>query len=106
MYCMCRLFALWMQTKANVMPLTYADNWQVLASEVGVLEALPFAAQFLECCALYCKKRAAIYTRNQRVFAGHKRLLRARGNPVPGGVELSRLILSGVWAPCLHGAET
>jgi hypothetical protein len=90
------------------MPLTYADNWQVLASEVGrVLEALPFAAQFLECCALYCKKRAAaIYTRNQRVSAGHKRLLRARGNPVPGGVELSRLILSGVWAPCLHGAET
>ena len=32
MYCMCRFFALWVQTKADVMPLTHADNWQVLAS--------------------------------------------------------------------------
>ena len=31
-YCMCRFFALWVQTKADVMPLTHADNWQVLAS--------------------------------------------------------------------------
>ena len=53
MFCMCWFFALWMQTKADVMPLTYADNWQVLATEVRrVLESLPFVAQFLECCAL------------------------------------------------------
>eukprot|EP00435_Cladocopium_sp_Y103_P013817 s2319_g3.t1 len=53
MYCMCRFFALWIQAKANVMPLTYADNWQVLASHTRpVLEALPHVADFLTCCAL------------------------------------------------------
>ena len=149
MFCMCRFFALWVQTKADVMPLTYADNWQVLASEVRrVLESLPFVAQFLECCALpispdkcwmwsttaegrrrlraaklndacipvklqavdlgadlpYCRRRAAA-KRNQRVSAGHRRLLRARGIPCSRWRK-SRLIVSGVWAQCLHGAET
>ena len=147
MFCMCRFFALWVQAKADVMPLTYADNWQVLASQVGpVLEALPFVAQFLEKCALpispqkcwmwsataegrrrmkaaclsddripvklqaidlgadlpYCKRRAAT-KRNQRVSAGHKRLLRARGVPCSRW-RRCRLILSGVWPQCLHGA--
>lgn len=53
MYCMCWFFTLWMQASANVMTLTYADNWQALTSQVGpVVEALPFVAQFLEKCAL------------------------------------------------------
>eukprot|EP00435_Cladocopium_sp_Y103_P006617 s4690_g2.t1 len=53
MYCMCRFFALWIQGKANVMPLTYADNWQVLASHTRpILGALPHVADFLTRCAL------------------------------------------------------
>eukprot|EP00435_Cladocopium_sp_Y103_P053188 s103_g17.t1 len=53
MYCMCRFFALWVQSKATVMPLTYADNWQVLSSDTRpVLEALPHVAEFLTRCSL------------------------------------------------------
>ena len=40
-----------------------------------------------------------------RVSAGHRRLLRARGIPCSRWRK-SRLIVSGVWAQCLHGAET
>ena len=149
MYCMCRFFALWIQAKANVMPLTYADNWQVLANETSpVLEALPHVAHFLTCCALpisphkcwlwsasgegrkrlkaatlgedripvklqsvdlgadlpYCRRRAAA-KRNQRVSLGHKRLLRAKGVSCSRWHK-TRLVLSGVWPQCLHGAET
>eukprot|EP00435_Cladocopium_sp_Y103_P008435 s1164_g2.t1 len=149
MYCMCRFFALWIQSKAAVMPLTYADNWQVLASQTGpVLEALPHVAHFLTCCALpisphkcwlwsasgegckrlkaaalgqdrvpvklqsvdlgadlpYCRRRAAA-KRNQRVSLGHKRLLRAKGVPCSRWRK-TRLVLSGIWPQCLHGAET
>ena len=149
MYCMCRFFALWIQAKVDVMPLTYADNWQVLASTYGpVRESLPHVAHFLACCALpvsphkcwlwsaskegrknlkmatigndqiplklqsvdlgadlpYCRRRAAA-KRNQRVSLGHKRLLRAKGVPCSRWHK-TRLVLSGVWPQCLHGAET
>ena len=149
MYCMCRFFATWIQSKAAVLPLTYADNWQIMASQVEpILTALPFLHEFLEKCALpispqkcwmwsatrqgrkvlrdasmgdhripvklqsvdlgadlpYCKKRAAA-KRNARVRLGHRRLQRARGVPC-SRMQKTRLILSGVWPQCLHGAET
>ena len=53
MYCMCRFFALWVQSKGQVLPLTYADNWQVLADTVEpVVHVLPAVEEFLSRCAL------------------------------------------------------
>ena len=51
----------------------------------------------------YCRRRAAA-KRSQRVSLGHKRLLRAKGVPCSRWHK-TRLVLSGVWPQCLHGAE-
>ena len=51
-----------------------------------------------------CKKRAAA-RRNQRISLGHRRLHRARAVPCSRWRK-TRLILSGIWPQCLHGAET
>lgn len=52
MFCMCRFFALWVKSKGQVLPLTYADNWQVLADKVEpVLRILPAVETFLLCVA-------------------------------------------------------
>ena len=53
MFCMCLFFAKFVNKNDDVAPVTYADNWQVLAPEVGpIVRALLVNHQFLDRCAL------------------------------------------------------
>ena len=53
MFCMCLFFARFVLGEADVVPVTYADNWQVIARQVGpIVTVLPKIHEFLELCAL------------------------------------------------------
>eukprot|EP00435_Cladocopium_sp_Y103_P020844 s1782_g5.t1 len=53
MFCMCLFFARFVTLEAEVLPVTYADNWQVISRQVGpILVILPKIHEFLERCAL------------------------------------------------------
>ena len=53
MFCMCLFFAHFVMAEAEVTPVTYADNWQVIARQVGpIVSILPRIHKFLEVCAL------------------------------------------------------
>ena len=53
MFCLCLFFARYVTAKEDVTPVTYADNWQVIAQEAGpILRVLPLIREFLEKCAL------------------------------------------------------
>ena len=53
MYCMCRFFASHVQLCPGVLPLTYADNWQVIALQLEPLrQVLPQVDDFLRRCSL------------------------------------------------------
>jgi ribonuclease HI len=50
---MCLFFARFVLGEADVVPVTYADNWQVIARQVGpIVTVLPKIHEFLELCAL------------------------------------------------------
>ena len=53
MFCMCLFFAKFVMSEAEVTPITYADNWQVIARQVGpIIQVLPRIREFLDVCAL------------------------------------------------------
>ena len=53
MFCMCLFFAKFVMQEAEVTPVTYADNWQVMARQVGpIIQVLPKIKEFLDRCAL------------------------------------------------------